>query len=137
MATKNKAAATEAAKQDPAIQARRTATTQANRGAIDFSAGKSVHELASAKAERSRWVQRLEQLAQGIEAGQGEYDTYYRIGAFTTTTGARTVLNTLSKKSLAREYLVETRIVANADGTRSSELWAGLPAPVAEGGDAA
>lgn len=108
----------------------RDATKAANASLdIDFGTSKSANELAVEKAQtRGVWINKLVALNEGIYAGKGELDKFYRIGTFSTPSGARTVIRTLSKNpdALPGEFVLEPRIVVT-DGKRTSELWACVP----------
>lgn len=119
---------------DPAARA---ASVAANSAPIDFGVKMTGHDLAAERSQvKSRWVQRLTSLQAGVKAGQGETDTFYRIGQFSTATGARTTLNALSKQTLPGVFELETRIVGSGE-SRTSELWASVPSDVQPEADAA
>lgn len=110
----------------------RTRSTTNNRGnAIDFGSGKSRDEITADQAqERGVWPKRLQALLDGVRDGQGEPDTFYCIGSFSTPSGAQTVIRELSRRPerLPGGFDMEKRVVVADDGTRTSELWAAVPA---------
>jgi hypothetical protein len=102
---------------------------------IDFTAGKTANEIASEQAQtRSLWINKLIALRDGVLAGRGDYDTFYRIGEFTTGSGARSVITALVRRPerLPGEFALEPRRVRGVDGTRTSELWAAVPSDAYE-----
>lgn len=117
---------------------KRAATEAANRQPIDFSVSLSAHDLVAERSVRtSHWVQRLQELKEGVESGAGEFDRFYKIGEFSTPSGARTTLNSLRKRELPGLFEVETRVIGQAPkegetDTRRSELWAAVVSPEAE-----
>ena len=134
-ATKTKASPNKGHKVTPEVQKARAASAAANRAPINFGVSLTSDEIAAQQAvERSAWVQRLEELYEAVvnPESPAAYDALYQIGTFKTTTGARTVFNSIEKRVLPREYLLETRLVG-AGASRHSELWAGVPAPDEDG----
>lgn len=123
--TKTKPAAKPPAKVDPGAE-KRIATAAANASLdIDFSTGKSASDLASEKAQtRGAWATKLAALKEGVETGKGRYDTFYKLGEFSTASGARTVIRTLAAapEKLPGAFDMEARVVKTAEGT-TSELW--------------
>lgn len=108
---------------------RRNTTFSANASLdIDFDAPAELDDLQSERsAQRSMWVRKLDALRDGIEAGKGTYDKFYRIGAWPSAAGATNVIRTLGKKALPGIFQLEARVF-NQDGQRVSELWASMPA---------
>src|SRR5690606_2802246 len=68
---------------------------------IDFGAGRSADEIRamSSGGRRSLWTDRLAALRAGVEAGEGEFDTLYKIGEFGNSHGARTVIRSLERRA--------------------------------------
>jgi hypothetical protein len=97
--------------------------------AIDFEAGCDREDLVAERtALRSKWATTLMALSEGVDAGQGQLDTFYRIGTFTVDSGATTAIRGIRKRDpeLLDAYALEPRIVVDAEGNRSSELWAAV-----------
>lgn len=112
------------------ISTRRASTTRNAGTDIDFSEGKSADDLASEQAQtRGTWIIKLAALRDGVEAGKGAFDTFYKIGEFGNASGARTVIRDLGKRPerIPGAFDLEPRIVRHDDGTRTSELWAAVP----------
>lgn len=88
---------------------RRKATQAANANMeIDFGAGLDPAEFTNTR--RGMWVRKLETLIDGVTAGKGEYNKFYRLGWSPTVTWARTTISNLNKAELyAKEVALQSR----------------------------
>lgn len=106
------------------------AVAAANRDhGVDFTDGRAV---VRDTAPRGTWPARLTELREGVERGDGDYDTFYRIGEFEAASGARTCMRRLVQRGLEEvdgDFDLEPRIVTRGDGGRGSELWAAVIRP--------
>lgn len=94
---KSRRKATDAEKAASAEKRRDTIARNANL-TIDFTAGKDEDELTVPAARRSSlWVDRLRELQEGIERGEGEVGKFYPIGEFDDPAGARNIIRGFQK----------------------------------------
>lgn len=107
---------------------------------IDFGAGRSADEIRamSGGGRRSLWTDRLAALRAGVEAGEGEFDTLYKIGEFGNAHGARTVIRSLSRRAeqIPGNFDLEPVVVKHDGAPSTSELWAGVVSQEALDADA-
>ncbi len=99
---------------------------------IDFSAGVAAADLdASTAVERGTWSRKLLALREGVEAGKGAYGTFYKLGAFGNTSGARTVIRDFEANPTKAPgaFDLKAKITAGEGGKRVSELWAAVIQP--------
>lgn len=97
---------------------------------IDFGTGMSAQDISSERAKnRGLWPQKLQALLDGVNAGQGERGTFYKLGEFSNASGARTVIRDFERNphKLPAAFDMEARVIKR-DGVRVSELWAAVPA---------
>lgn len=109
------------------------ATKRANASAaIDFAAARTAEQFTGPTGRTSPWVNKVRELVAGVQAGTGKYGVFYRLGVFTSASGARTTIRNLAKQttklpSVLVDFAVESTV---NDGVKGSELWASVRAPV-------
>ncbi len=113
-----------------AALAKRNQTRETNANLeIDFGSGMAPQEMVAQKAaSRSMWPVRILSLRDGVVSGQGEVDTFYKIGEFGTPTGAAAVIKPFrdDPDRLPCPVVLEPRKVGTGTNA-TSELWALIP----------
>jgi len=101
-------------------------TKRANSAPIDYGAARMPSTFTN---QHSPWINKVCALVADVVQGVGTYDAFYKIGSFTTPSGARTTIRNLSKQAElfpANPVTFEVELVTRADGTKGSELWAAV-----------
>lgn len=109
-------------KADP-IKRARTRQHNATVG-IDWESGETMDGCGD-EVDRGHWWDRFDDLADGVLAGKGVYDTFYPIGSFDSPHGAQQVIRQYKDK-LPDDVVLTKRTFKRADGTRGSVLYGAL-----------
>lgn len=131
------AVAADATAASASAKRRHTLTSNASLD-IDFSAGRDAEDLVvAAVQERFLWARKISALREGVVAGLGKADEFYRIGQFNTPSGARTVIKGLEDDPDKLPCVVDLKAVktAGSGGKKGSELWAMIPADTLDDSD--
>jgi hypothetical protein len=117
---------------DPADRAEKARETRyKNAAGIDFNAGVPATAIRR-RPRKSPWVVKVQALIDGVVAGRGQFNVYYKLGAFRSASGARTTMANLAKKEHMLpdvNILLQSRAIRNDDGTQGSELWGAVCPP--------
>mgnify|MGYP001565497163 CR=1 FL=1 len=98
---------------------------------INFDDGLAGIDFDDHRAQRSAWVRKLSELWAAVVHvdSPAEYETYYMVGEFTSHQGAQNAIRNIEKRDLPFEVLLEKKVLKHGDGTKTSEMWAAIPAP--------
>lgn len=101
---------------------KRSATLHRNRtGGVAWDQGESAADI---QARRGHWWDRIDDFADGVLAGKGEFDVFYPIGWFDSPHGAQSVIR--QYRDHLPEDIALTKKTYTQNGQRKSILFAML-----------